>query len=142
MPVVRVLITDDEVLVRNRLSRAFQRAGYEVATAATGQEALDVVQANPPAVILLDVMMPGMDGFEVLQQLKRDPTTASIPVVMLVARPACMDGVTAIMGRGELFVSDDIELTVIMSLLPDPTGVVAAVGRLLQSPGTASSGSA
>jgi len=142
MSSVRVLITDDEVLVRNRLSREFERAGYEVATAATGQEALDVVGSDPPAVILLDVMMPGMDGFEVLQQLKRDPATAPIPVVMLVARPACMDGVSAIMGRGELFVSDDIELTVIKSLVSDPMEVVAAVGRLLQAPGTASSASA
>jgi adenylate cyclase len=58
---------------------------YEVATAESGAAALECIRTQPPELILLDIMMPGMDGYEVLRRLRRNPTTASIPVIFLTA---------------------------------------------------------
>src|SRR5262249_50282090 len=62
------------------------RAGYEVLTACDGLEALALVRAGRPDLIILDVMMPGPDGFAVLSALKEEPGTGEIPVIMLTAR--------------------------------------------------------
>ena len=83
----RVLVVDDNEDQRTMI--AFTLGGatrpFSVTTAANGQEALDLVQAEPPHVILLDVMMPDMDGFEVCARLRADVRTAFIPIMMLTA---------------------------------------------------------
>lgn len=66
----RVLITDDSLLQRKSLSAIVVDAGYEVETACNGQEALDKIQANPPDCLLLDMLMPVMDGVQVLEGLE------------------------------------------------------------------------
>jgi two-component system, OmpR family, alkaline phosphatase synthesis response regulator PhoP len=63
-----------------------QREGYRVTLACDGQEALEKIDTDPPDMVVLDVMMPRVDGFEVLRRLKADPDTAEIPVVMLTAK--------------------------------------------------------
>ncbi len=63
-----------------------ERQGYEVLTAFDGKEALQKVEEERPDLVVLDVMMPYMDGFEVLQNLKRNPDTRDIPVIMLTAK--------------------------------------------------------
>jgi two-component system alkaline phosphatase synthesis response regulator PhoP/two-component system response regulator VicR len=63
-----------------------ERAGYEVVTAFDGKDALEKVEAERPDLVVLDVMMPFIDGFEVLRRLKADPDTAEIPVLMLTAK--------------------------------------------------------
>jgi len=68
------------------LEQTIVAAGYYVKTAAGGREALQLAQDERPGLILLDLMMPGMDGFEVLDKLKTDPRTASVPVVIQTAR--------------------------------------------------------
>src|SRR5438046_10291118 len=81
-----VLIVDDHednVLI---LSTSLLKRGYEIRIARDGSSALASVRQQRPDVILLDVMMPGMDGMQVLDHLKLDPKTASIPVVMVTAR--------------------------------------------------------
>jgi phosphoserine phosphatase RsbU/P len=81
----RVLIVDD-VAVNLKLLRAILlRAGHEVIEATSGQEALERVREAAPDLILLDVMMPGMDGYEVCRLLKADPATAAVPVVFVSA---------------------------------------------------------
>ncbi len=81
----RVLVVDDEEPNRNLLGEALQVHGYEVLEAGTGQVALQLVAHRPPDVILLDVMMPGLDGFEVCRRLKADRDTAPIPVLLITA---------------------------------------------------------
>ena len=81
-----ILAVDDEFYIRRLLEVNLQRAGYRVTMAGDGQEALDQIQRELPDMVLLDVMMPRVDGFEVLRRLKADPRTAGIPVLMLTAK--------------------------------------------------------
>jgi CheY-like chemotaxis protein len=78
-----VLVIDDDVSVRNMLSRFLTKEGFHVETAASGAEGLQLAQERHPDVITLDVMMPGMDGWDVLMMLKGDPQLTDVPVIML-----------------------------------------------------------
>ena len=78
-----VLVIDDDPDSRDLLKRTLEGDGYVVATAASGDDGLRLAQELVPTLITLDVMMPGMDGWAVLQQLKADPVTAAIPVMMV-----------------------------------------------------------
>ncbi|MDD8019337.1 MAG: response regulator [Bacteroidota bacterium] len=82
----RVLVVDDEEAMRTIMYHYLSDNGYEVATVSTGEECLEKVPAYKPDVILLDIMMPGIHGFDVLKQLKADPATSSIGVVMCSAK--------------------------------------------------------
>jgi len=82
-PRATVLVIDDDPSVRELAGRSLLQEGYAVHTAASGEEGLALARQLRPDVITLDVMMPGMDGWTVLQQLKGDPDLASIPVVMM-----------------------------------------------------------
>lgn len=82
----KILAVDDERHIVRLVEVNLQRAGYEVVTAFDGREALEKVKSENPDLVVLDVMMPYMDGFEVLKQLKADPATAEIPVIMLTAK--------------------------------------------------------
>ena len=78
-----ILVVDDDVAQRDLMSRFLRREGFAVRTAANGQAALELGRALHPRAILLDVMMPGMDGWTTLRTLKADPVLAMIPVVMV-----------------------------------------------------------
>jgi CheY-like chemotaxis protein len=93
-----ILIVDDELQNRKLLEALLHPEGYLTRTATTGEEALVSVAQAPPDLILLDVMMPGMDGYEVARALKGDPSTSHIPIVMVTAqtdRSALLDGLDA-----------------------------------------------
>lgn len=86
MATKRILVVDDEASIRQVVALCLQRlGGWDVLTAASGQEALSQVGVKQPDAIVLDVMMPEMDGFTFLQHLRADPATQSIPVVLLTA---------------------------------------------------------
>ena len=76
----RILVVDDEPTVRDFLQRTLEEAGYDVITAANGQEALDKLSQFDVSLMLLDIMMPKLDGFEVLARMPQD---LNIPVIML-----------------------------------------------------------
>jgi len=86
----RILIVDDEPRILNFLSSKLRALGYEVLTASNGAEALEQVQAEEPDLVVLDIMMPKMDGFETLKELR---TFASVPVIILSAKGANADKV-------------------------------------------------
>ncbi|HLD56111.1 MAG TPA: response regulator [Candidatus Omnitrophota bacterium] len=81
-----ILVIDDEQEILDVVRELLERHDYRVLTAASGQEGLDLIRKEKIHLILLDIMMPKMSGFEVLSELKRNPETASIPVVILTAR--------------------------------------------------------
>jgi len=81
----RILVVDDDALVREILADQLAEAGYLVSTAEDGEEALAKVSSESPDLILLDVIMPNLDGFEVCRRLKSDEQTILIPVVRLGA---------------------------------------------------------
>ncbi|KPW46027.1 Sensory box protein/response regulator [Pseudomonas syringae pv. antirrhini] len=84
-PAATILIVDDDVHVRDLLEVLLQNQGYETLTAESGEQALAMVDARAPDLILLDIMMPGMDGYEVASVLKAGKGTANIPIIMLSA---------------------------------------------------------
>lgn len=86
-----VLVIDDDPSTREMLSRYLAREGYQVVRAASGERGLRIARAHMPDVITLDIRMPGMDGREVLKQLKRDPQLRHIPVVMVSMEDASGD---------------------------------------------------
>ena len=82
----RILVVDDERHIVRLVQVNLERAGYEILTAYDGIEALDKVKTENPDMVVLDVMMPRMDGFEVLKNLQADPRYQNIPVIMLTAK--------------------------------------------------------
>lgn len=82
----KILAVDDEPHIRRLVQVNLERHGYEVITAADGKEALEKVTTENPDLVVLDVMMPYMDGFEVLQTLRKNPGTRDLPVIMLTAK--------------------------------------------------------
>lgn len=81
-----VLIVDDETNIVVSLEFLMQQAGYQVAIARSGEEALEQLARLQPSVVLLDVMLPGIDGFEVLQHIRQTPDLQQIAVIMLTAK--------------------------------------------------------
>ena len=86
MSTSRVLIVDDEPHIVLSLEFLLERAGYETAAAADGEEALAMVRRLRPDVVLLDIMMPNRNGYEVCQAIKTDPDLRTTPVIMLSAK--------------------------------------------------------
>ena len=91
-----VLVCDDEQVLRALVRATLDEAGHEVVEARDGDEALAQARAHGPAVILLDMMMPGRSGIDVLAELRRDAALCETPVVMLSARTQLSDRETAL----------------------------------------------
>ena len=88
-----ILIVDDEQDILDLLDYNVKRAGFATLVAATGNEALALAKKEQPAAIILDVMLPDLDGLEVLRRLRQDPTTKEIPVMLLTAKGEEIDRV-------------------------------------------------
>jgi len=86
MPVPKILVVDDQPINVQLLKRKLEKEGIDILTAYNGQEALDVVARTKPDLILLDVMMPDMDGIEVCQRLQADESARHIPIIFVTAR--------------------------------------------------------
>lgn len=86
MPSDTILAVDDEVHILELISFNLKAAGYHVVTALTGEEALKRCEVEKPSLVLLDIMLPGIDGLEVCRRLKGDRTTSNIPIIMLTTR--------------------------------------------------------
>ena len=86
-----ILIVDDEREIRELLRYNLERQGYQVLTAQDGEEGLKRIFATHPDLVLLDLLLPGLNGLEVLRELRQEPSTRDLPVVLLTARGAEMD---------------------------------------------------
>lgn len=81
-----ILVADDDPDIRDLVAFKLTNAGYEVEAVADGLAALDSVRRRPPRLVVLDVMMPGLSGLDVTQQLRADARTATVPVILLTAK--------------------------------------------------------
>ncbi|MEO7911303.1 MAG: response regulator [Roseiflexaceae bacterium] len=97
----RILIVEDEINIVKLISIRLERLGHSIISADNGLTALDIAREIVPDLILLDVMLPMLNGFQVLQQLKANPTTAAIPVLMLTARGHESDIVAGLEGGAD-----------------------------------------
>ena len=82
----KILIADDEAFMLRLLEMTMKKGGYEVISCHDGHEALAAAFSAPPRLIVLDIMMPGLDGLGALRQLKENPATQNIPVIVLSGR--------------------------------------------------------
>ena len=80
-----ILVVDDEPSVRRLVRTLLKREKYRVLEASSGMEALELLKTETPALILLDIIMPDMDGFEVCKAVRENPRTADVPIIMLSA---------------------------------------------------------
>lgn len=96
---ISILVIDDDITIRTLIKSAFSGEGFQVNTAGNGSEGLDIAKHKDIDVVLLDWLMPDMDGIEVLAELKRDSKTMFIPVVMLTGKEDTKDFELA-MSRG------------------------------------------
>jgi CheY-like chemotaxis protein len=126
--VARVMAVDDDPVIRGLLEVNLEMEGHDVVTAVDGRDALDKVRADAPDLILLDVMMPNVNGWEAVAALKDDPATRSIPVILLSARAAEDDR-----RKGE-----EIGVEEYVTKPFDPIELMDLVNRLLQGKAAAS----
>ncbi|MDP6675137.1 MAG: response regulator [Gammaproteobacteria bacterium] len=83
---VLVLIVDDSPTEQHVISKALEKHGFETVVASDGEEAIEIAELRLPDLILMDIVMPGMNGFQATRQLAKNPMTASIPVVMVTSK--------------------------------------------------------
>jgi len=111
-----LLVVDDEPVVRELLAATLRFAGYEVTSAATGTQALENARTTPPDLVLLDVMLPDMDGFEVIRRLRELPRPLAggrpgqVPVLFLTARDATQDKINGLRLGGDDYVTKPFDL--------------------------------
>jgi DNA-binding response OmpR family regulator len=118
----KILIVEDDPMMSRMYQKAFLENGFEVELAHDGQEGLDKARTVAPAVILLDVMMPKLNGMQVLEAIKADPAIKMIPIIMLTNLGGQKDGEDAVgMGAVKYLLKSDIE----------PAQVVAFVKQIL-----------
>ena len=96
MPKKRILVVDDEEDIRELVTYNLLRDGYMVDSAVTGEDALKIAKKNRPDLILLDLMLPGIDGLETARRLKKDSSISSVPIIILTAKGEEADIVTGL----------------------------------------------
>lgn len=120
------MAVDDDHVIRGLLEVNLEMEGYEVVTAVDGQDALEKVKALPPDLIILDVMMPNVNGWQVAERLKADDATCDIPIIFLSARAMEAD-----VRKGA-----DLGVESYVTKPFDPIDLMALVQRLLEGRGS------
>ncbi len=92
----KILVVDDEAVLVETIAYNLEQAGYQVITASDGVSALEATHKEAPDLIILDIMLPGMDGLEICRQLRREDDTATIPIIMLTAKGEEIDKVVGL----------------------------------------------
>lgn len=101
----RVLLAEDEPNIVESLTFLLGKAGFDVVTETDGRAALDAALDQPPDVLILDVMLPGLDGFEILRRLRADARGQGLRIIMLTAKGQREDRETALEGGADLFIT-------------------------------------
>lgn len=101
----RIVLAEDEPNIVESLRFLLGRAGFAVTVCETGDAALEAVEASPPCVLILDVMLPGLDGFEVLEKVRGTPATQNLPVLMLTAKGQRQDRERAMASGADMFIA-------------------------------------
>ena len=101
----RVLLAEDEPNIVESLTFLLDRAGYEVSVETDGRQALNAALKNTPDVLILDVMLPELDGYEILRQLRSDGRAKDLPIIMLTAKGQREDRETALDCGADMFIT-------------------------------------
>ncbi len=111
MPVTKILLVEDDEMNRDMLSRRLIKRGYEVVIATDGQRGVEMARADHPDVILMDMSLPVMDGWTATSELKKEESTASIPVIALTAHAMAGDQEKALAAGCDDFDTKPVELS-------------------------------
>ena len=103
MSAVKVLVVEDDPSVRGLLQTLLSAEGYEVATASDGLAGLVKAAASPPALVLLDLMMPDLGGVRVLEEMRDDPELADIPVIVVTGKIDALPSMRDLLGEDNVF---------------------------------------
>ena len=106
----RLLVVEDNEMTRDMLSRRLIKRGYEVDMAVDGEQGLAMARSNPPALILMDMSLPGLDGWEATRQLKTMPETRAVPVIALTAHAMAGDREKALAAGCDDFDTKPVDL--------------------------------
>lgn len=124
----KILIVDDEAHMLRVTELSLKKGGYQLVIGRNGREAVELAQKEKPALIVMDVLMPVMDGLEALRQIRRDPATSAIPVIMLTARGHIMTRQEAESSAANLFLTKPFSPTQLLNearrLIGDPRASV------------------
>lgn len=101
----RVLLAEDEPNIVESLTFLLERAGFKVEVQSDGRQVVSTAKADTPDVLILDVMLPGLDGYEILRQLRADQRSEGLPVLMLTAKGQREDRETALEHGADLFMT-------------------------------------
>ncbi|MGB2821532.1 MAG: response regulator transcription factor [Phycisphaerae bacterium] len=115
MPKKRIVIVEDERDMAGLVATRLKREHFEVEVAYDGAAGLDKIRSRPPDLVLLDIMLPGLSGTEVLKELRGDPRTASVPVVMLTARTEDADVVVGLQLGADDYVTKPFSMSVLLA---------------------------
>lgn len=107
---MKILLVEDNEMNRDMLSRRLKRRGYEVVIAIDGQAALDVLTGEIPDLVLMDMSLPVLDGWETTRRMKADPRTATIPVIALTAHAMAEDRERALAAGCDDFDTKPVDL--------------------------------
>ncbi len=107
----KILLVEDNEMNRDMLSRRLQKRGYDVVLAEDGQQGVSLAQSEAPVLILMDMSLPVLDGWEATRQLKATPATRSIPIIALTAHAMAGDRERALEAGADDFDTKPIELT-------------------------------
>jgi CheY-like chemotaxis protein len=117
---VSILIVEDDPLMSRMYQKIFTFEGYNVDVAVDGEQGLEKIKKNRPTLVLLDIMMPKMNGLEVLDKIKIDPDTKSLPVIMLTNLAGVQDAETALAkGAVKYIVKSEHEPKEIVSMIKE-----------------------
>jgi len=121
--VPRILIVEDDELNRDSLRRLLLRRGYEIVLAVDGTQGVEVARVEAPDLILMDMSLPGIDGWEATRRLKGDPETRAVPIIALTAHAMASDRDTALAAGCDDYDTKPIDLDRLLpkirALLPD-----------------------
>lgn len=112
-----ILVVDDEKDIVDLITYNLQRNGYDVLCALNGTEALELAQKHAPDLVVLDLMLPGIDGTEVARRLKADPRTASLPIIMLTAKGEETDVVVGLTLGADDYVTKPFSMKILLARL-------------------------
>ncbi|HSD65582.1 MAG TPA: protein kinase [Vicinamibacteria bacterium] len=119
----RILVVDDLPANRDLMSRRLERSGFRVVCAASGPEALDLLKRDPVDLVLLDIMMPGMTGFEVLKTVRLTRSPAALPVIMVTAKTDSVDVVEALSLGANDYVTKPVDYPVALARIRTHLGI-------------------
>lgn len=111
----KILVVDDEIDIRIFLEKMLKKEGYSVIKAQDGLEALERIAKEKPDLVILDVMMPLMDGMEVLQKIKSNPKTRNLPVVMLTVKSSDEDVIKGYQFGADYYIAKPFDASTILA---------------------------